>query len=65
MITELFQQTLHIDSPWFIKSIDFNVDFKQLDIHVDFKRGSTFADPDPDGEPAKMYKAATHLRRDS
>ncbi|NOQ76205.1 MAG: ISL3 family transposase [Methylococcaceae bacterium] len=56
-MTELFQQALHIDSPWFIKSIDFNAEKKQLNIHVDFKRGSTFADPAPDGESAKMYKA--------
>jgi len=57
MLTELFQQALHIDSPWYIKSIDFDVEKKQLDIHVDFKRGSTFADPDTDRESAKMYKA--------
>lgn len=57
MITELFQQALHIDAPWFIKSIDFNAEQKQLDIHVDFKRGSTFADPDSDDDPAKIYKA--------
>jgi hypothetical protein len=48
---------LHISSPWFIKSIDFNADKKRLDIHVDFKRGSTFADPDSSGETEKMYKA--------
>jgi len=57
MITELFQQALHINAPWFIKSVDFDVEKKQLDIHVDFKRGSTFADPDEDGELAKKYKA--------
>jgi transposase len=57
MLTELFEQALHISSPWFIKSIDFNADKKRLDIHVDFKRGSTFADPDSSGETEKMYKA--------
>ena len=57
MITELFQQALNINSPWFVKSIDFNVDKKQLDIHVDFKRGTTFADPDVEKEMAKEYKA--------
>jgi len=42
MITELFQQALHINAPWFIKSVDFDVEKKQLN----FKRGSAFADPD-------------------
>ena len=46
MMTELFQQALHIDSPWLIKSIDFDADKKRLDIYIDFKRGSTFSDPD-------------------
>jgi hypothetical protein len=55
IFTELFEQALHISSPWFIKSIDFNADKKRLDIHVDFKRGSTFADPDSSGETEKMY----------
>ncbi len=36
MMTELFQQALHIDSPWLIKTIDFDVDKKRLDIHIDF-----------------------------
>jgi hypothetical protein len=44
--TELFQQALHINAPWLIKSIDFNAEEKRLDIQIDFKRGSTFADPD-------------------
>ena len=57
MITELFQQALNINTPWFIKSVDFNADKKQLDIHVDFKRGTTFADPEASGETAKEYKA--------
>jgi transposase len=57
MITELFQQALHINAPWFIKSVDFNADKKRLDIYIDFKKGSTFVDPDPTSSPAKMYKA--------
>ena len=57
MITELFQQALHINSPWLIKSIDFNAGKKRLDIYIDFKRGSTFADPDPEDDNVKMYKA--------
>lgn len=57
MITELFQQALSIHSPWFVQSIDFDVDKKRLDIQVDFKRGSTFNDPDEADEIAKQYKA--------
>ena len=30
MMTELFQQVLNINSPWFIKSTDFNAEEKQL-----------------------------------
>jgi hypothetical protein len=26
MMTELFQQALHINAPWLIKSIDFNAE---------------------------------------
>lgn len=57
MITELFQQALHINSPWLIKSIDFNAEEKRLDIQIDFKRGSTFADPDAGDNEVKHYKA--------
>ncbi|TXL04081.1 ISL3 family transposase, partial [Methylococcaceae bacterium CS1] len=57
MITELFQQALHINSPWLIKSIDFNAEEKRLDIQIDFKRGSTFADPDAGDNEVKQYKA--------
>jgi transposase len=57
MMTELFQQALHINSPWLITSIDFDADKKRLDIHIDFKRGSTFSDPDVDDGTGNMYKA--------
>ena len=57
MMTELFQQALHIDSPWLIKSIDFDADKKRLDIYIDFKRGSTFSYPDISTGKAKQYKA--------
>ncbi|NOR70955.1 MAG: hypothetical protein GQ532_14880 [Methylomarinum sp.] len=57
MMTELFQQALHIDSPWFIKSIDFNANKKRLDIYIDFKRGSRFSDPDAGDGVVKTYKA--------
>jgi transposase len=57
MMTELFQQALHINAPWLIKKVDFHADKKRLDIYIDFKKGSTFVDPDSTSDPAKMYKA--------
>jgi hypothetical protein len=57
MMIELFQQALHINAPWLIKSIDFNAAEKRLDIQIDFKRGSTFADPDAGDNEVKEYKA--------
>ena len=57
MMTELFQQALHINAPWLIKSVDFNADKKRLDIYIDFKKGSTFVDPDATADSSKEYKA--------
>ena len=43
MLTQqLFEQALHIQSPWFIKDIEFEPKSKRLDIHIDFHKGSTF-----------------------
>lgn len=42
MMDFIFQQALHINDPWFIKSIDFNEDKKRLDIQIDFKKGAKF-----------------------
>ena len=63
MMTELFQQALHIHAPWLIKSIDFNADKKRLDIYIDFKKGSTFVDPDTTSGSAKMYKAYDTVKK--
>jgi len=63
MMTELFQQALHIDSPWLIKSIDFDADKKRLDIYIDFKRGSTFSYPDISTGIAKQYKAYDTIQK--
>jgi len=57
MMTELFQQALHINAPWLIKSVDFNADKKRLDIYIDFKKGSAFVDPSATSDSAKLYKA--------
>jgi len=38
----LFEQALHIQSPWYIKEIQFEPESKRLDIHIDFHKGSMF-----------------------
>ena len=32
-----------LQKPWYIKTIDFNVEEKQLDLHIDFESGSKFS----------------------
>lgn len=54
MMDFIFQQALHINDPWFIKSIDFNEQEKKLDIHIDFKKGAKFS---TDNEAQKAYSA--------
>jgi transposase len=39
---KLFELALHIESPWYIKEINFKEEEKTLDICIDFKKGSTF-----------------------
>ena len=58
-MNQLFEQALHINSPWLIKSIDFSTDKKRLDIHIDFNRGSTFKDT----ETGKAYKAYDTVKK--
>jgi transposase len=52
MQTKLFEMALNIESPFYIKEIEFNIDHKRLDIYIDFKRGSTF---DYQGGSYKAY----------
>jgi transposase len=42
---ELFTIALGLDTPWYIRAIDFDVNEKQLDIHIDFEIGSKFPCP--------------------
>ncbi|MCF6205063.1 MAG: hypothetical protein L3J59_15575 [Methylococcaceae bacterium] len=63
MQSELFQQALHINAPWLVKSIDFNAEKKRLDIYIDFKPGSTFVDPSASGDGAKMYTAYDTVKK--
>lgn len=42
MYKDLFERALHIESPWYIKGIDFNEFERQLIVFVDFQKGSKF-----------------------
>jgi len=42
LTTKIFESALHIQEPWYIKDIQFNLDNKRLDIHVDFYKGAVF-----------------------
>ncbi len=42
MQTNIFEAALNIESPFFIKDIQFDAEEKRLDIYIDFKRGSSF-----------------------
>ncbi|TAJ06814.1 ISL3 family transposase, partial [Marinilabiliaceae bacterium JC017] len=39
---ELFEQALGIQSPWYVTSVDFNLEAQCLDVYIDFIRGSKF-----------------------
>jgi transposase len=39
---KLFSAALGVESPWFVKSAEFQVEEKRLDIWLEFKRGSKF-----------------------
>lgn len=41
-VTTVFSQALHIESPWYIESVDFNSPKKCLNVRVNFKAGSKF-----------------------
>jgi transposase len=62
MMEELFQQALGIESPWFIKSVEFKAETKRLDIYIDFSRGSTFSDVS-DGVAYKAYDTVSKTWR--
>lgn len=43
MMQSLFESALSIESPWFIRELEFSSSEKRLDIFIDFKRGSRFS----------------------
>jgi len=42
MHNQIFEQALGLESPWYIKSVEFSKEDKRLDINIDFTKGSTF-----------------------
>ena len=42
MYKDLFEQALHLESPWYIKELKFSEQERQLIIFIDFKKGSKF-----------------------
>lgn len=46
--TDIFEAALSIQSPWYVKDIQFDATLKRLDIYINFKRGSVFPSSKPD-----------------
>ncbi len=44
MMNKLFLQALGIESPWYIKEIEFQASSNRLDVYIDFTKGSKFMD---------------------
>lgn len=56
MQKDLFAAALNIESPFYVKEIDFNPEAKRLDIHIDFRRGSVFQyNTEDNNESYKAY----------
>lgn len=54
---ELFAAAIGIQSPWFIESIDLNLEKGELNIEVDFPRGAEFEYIDKETGEIENYKA--------
>lgn len=52
-MTTLFSAALHIEKPWFVEEVNFDIAQKRLNIRVNFTKGNTFSIGGIDGE----YKA--------
>jgi hypothetical protein len=49
MHNQLFDSALGINTPWSVKSIEFDLPAKRLVVSIDFARGTRFALPGHDG----------------
>lgn len=54
---ELFAAAIGIQSPWYIKSINLEIEKGELNIEVDFKKGSSFEYADEETGEISVYKA--------
>jgi len=45
---QIFAVALAIDTPWYIKDVQFDSALKRLDIYIYFKHGSRFSSTDPE-----------------
>jgi len=50
MMEDIFEQALNLESPWYIKSTNFDYENKRLDIEIDFERGAKFEYVNTEGE---------------
>ena len=57
LANNLFELALHIQEPWYIKEIKFDVENKRLDIHIDFRKGSKFHYESPEDNINGDFKA--------
>ncbi|MDQ7002707.1 MAG: ISL3 family transposase [Ghiorsea sp.] len=60
---KLFEAALGIQSPWYVKSINFDVAKKRLDIDVDFERGTRFRDAADEGVDT-VYKVHDTVQKE-
>lgn len=47
---QLFEAALGVNSPWYVRTTEFDSEARTLTIHVDFKAGSRFSHPEAVGE---------------
>lgn len=64
MTNALFERSLGIKAPWYVRGVDFNATEQRLTIHVDFVAGSRFGLHGHEGEHAvhdTVIKRYRHL----
>jgi len=54
---DLFSMALGIQNPWFVETINFDINEGELHIHVNFAKGSSFKNIDESTGEVKEYKA--------
>jgi len=44
-INKIIDQLLHLEDPWFVSNVKYDLELKKVDIYLDFKKGSKFPCP--------------------